>query len=137
MPNMKDSHEFRRRLYATMMSSIVLYGTFIWCESLDSSRQTRQIFLRLGRLISLRTIAGYRTVSHDAAMLLTSGLYLDTVILDTVAFGQVRKYAKYVYLDTVHLNTVRLDTERRAPFTWTLFICPPFVLTPFICPPFV
>lgn len=70
MPNLRGPDESKRRLYAHTLMSVALYGAPIWSGSLSASRKNGQIARRLFRLISIRVIAAYRSIAHDAATLL-------------------------------------------------------------------
>lgn len=70
MPNLHGPGENKRRLYANTLISVIMYGAPIWSESLNYSRKNRQIARKLFRVIAIRVIAAYRTISHDAATLL-------------------------------------------------------------------
>jgi len=70
MPNLRGPSERRRRLYANVVLSIVLYAAPIWSEAVSRSRKRRQQLNNIMRTTCLRVIAAYRTVSLDAASLL-------------------------------------------------------------------
>lgn len=70
MPNLRGSGERKRRLYANIVASVILYGALIWADTLSCSRSSIAIFRRLQRSYALRVIGAYRTVSSDAACLL-------------------------------------------------------------------
>lgn len=70
MPNLRGPQESKRKLYANVLASVALYGAPVWYEEMSISAKCRQTLNKIGRLISIRVIAGYRTVSHDAATLL-------------------------------------------------------------------
>lgn len=70
MPNLRGPQESKRRLYAGVVASVALYGAPVWYEEVSQSRKGRQTLNKIGRLIAIRVVAGYRTVSHDAATLL-------------------------------------------------------------------
>jgi len=70
MPNLRGPSERRRRLYASVVGSIVLYGTPIWAEALLESRFALRIVREIQRSIANRVCSAYRTVSREAALLL-------------------------------------------------------------------
>lgn len=70
MPNLRGPGENKRRLYANVLLSILLYGAPIWSEAL-ALRRNQYLFSRLQRSIAIRMISGYRTVSMEAATLLS------------------------------------------------------------------
>lgn len=71
MPNLRGPGERKRRLYATVITSVVMYVAPVWGTVFASApdRITRPL-RRLQRTAAIRTIAGYRTVSFDAATVL-------------------------------------------------------------------
>jgi len=66
---LRGPDEKRRRLFANVVYSVILYGAPIWGDELNKSR-TRSIFDRLEYNIAQRVISAYRTVSNNAALLL-------------------------------------------------------------------
>ena len=70
LPNLGGPREGVRRLYASVMQSIALYGAPIWAPDLAASRRSRELLRGPWRKIAVRLIRGYRTVSHEAAGLL-------------------------------------------------------------------
>lgn len=69
MPNLKGPDEKRRRLFAGVVYSVILYETHVWGDVLATSR-SRHVFAALKRSIAQRVISTYRTVSGDSALLL-------------------------------------------------------------------
>lgn len=69
MPNLRGPNERRRRLYANVVMSVVLYGAPVWGDTLNSSRMLRGL-VSLQRSVAQRIISAYRTISGDAASLL-------------------------------------------------------------------
>lgn len=68
MPNLRGPTEAKRRLYAEVVLSVILYGAPIWSEELPrASRDALRDLDRVMRVMAIRVIAGYRTVSLDAA----------------------------------------------------------------------
>lgn len=71
MPNLRGPDEGKRRLYAGVLGSVALYAAPIWCDALVASRTNRDNFRRIQRTVALRVCSAYRTVSFDAATLLS------------------------------------------------------------------
>lgn len=71
MPNLRGPGERKCKLFATVVTSVVLYASPIWGETYRSAPEkiTRPL-RRLQRTIAIRTIAAYRTTSFDAAVVL-------------------------------------------------------------------
>jgi len=71
MPNLRGPGEKKRRLYATVMTSVMTYAAPIWKGALHSSPyKVQKPLRRIQRIIAIRVIAAYRTTSFDAATLL-------------------------------------------------------------------
>jgi len=68
MPNLRGPQERKRRLYAGILDSVVLYASPIWASSLNVD--ARRLFRRWQRAIAIRVCSAYRTVSFDSATLL-------------------------------------------------------------------
>jgi len=68
MPNLRGPRE-KRRLYAHVIGSIINYGAPIWSTA-TTNRKIRDKLRRIQRTIAIRVIAGYRTISADASLLL-------------------------------------------------------------------
>lgn len=69
LPNLRGPSEKKRMLYAHTIASIINYGAPIWTEA-TGARKSNDLLRRLQRVTAIRVIAGYRTVSADAALLL-------------------------------------------------------------------
>lgn len=69
MPNLRGPREKKCRLYAHAIASIINYGAPIWSES-TTNRKIKEKLRRIQRVIAIRVIAGYRTISTDASLLL-------------------------------------------------------------------
>lgn len=66
MPNLGGPRQLRRRLYASVASSIMMYGAPIWAEALRRKVRAGR-FTAVQRGVALRVACAYRTVSADAA----------------------------------------------------------------------
>lgn len=76
MPNLCGPREKKQRLYAHVIGSIMNYGAPIWSES-TTSRKIREKLRRLQRIVAIRVIAGYRTISANASLLLARIVLVD------------------------------------------------------------
>ncbi|KAL6418575.1 hypothetical protein ACFW04_011993 [Cataglyphis niger] len=70
MPNLRGPNESKRKLYAQVVLSILLYGAPIWNEAFMASKSSQIIINRILRTLAIRVVSGYRTISLDAALLL-------------------------------------------------------------------
>lgn len=70
MPNLRGPYEEKRRLYASVLTSVVKYAAPVWNDAFSSAASTSlQPIIRL-QTTAIRVISGYRTVSFDVATLL-------------------------------------------------------------------
>jgi len=70
MPNVGGPSSRRRRLYANIIQSIIMYGAPVWALDISRNRKLRERMAAVQRRIALRVICAYRTVSGDAAAIL-------------------------------------------------------------------
>ena len=69
LPNVRGPSESKRRLYANVVHSVLLYGAPTWAGEAER-RTPRTVLGRIQRKVALRTICAYRTASYDAVLLL-------------------------------------------------------------------
>lgn len=69
MPNTGGSRQCRRMLLANVVTSIILYGSPVWGDAMDSETYRRKL-VSVYRLSALRVICGLRTVSTDATLVI-------------------------------------------------------------------
>lgn len=72
LPNLGGAGNTCRTLYMGVVRAMALYGAPVWCEALTTG--SAAILRKLHRLMSIRAIRGYRTVSYEAACLLAGSL---------------------------------------------------------------
>jgi len=63
LPNLRGPHERKRRLYAGIITAVVMYAAPIWAPALVTSVDSRRMFRRWQRTIAVRVCAAYRSVS--------------------------------------------------------------------------
>lgn len=68
--NIGGPGEARRRAYATAAMAVVMYKAPIWANTVARDRWIPNKVRKLQRQLALRTVRGYRTISHDAAAIL-------------------------------------------------------------------
>lgn len=90
MPNLGGPGERRRRLYASVVHSVILYDAPIWHKVIGKDRKIRDDLKRIQRRVALRFISAYRTVSYEAAMVLAG-----IVPIDLQVERAVRAYREY------------------------------------------
>lgn len=69
LPNLRGPKETKRRLYAVIVS--IIYGAPAWADAVQRRGKTKSILTTIHRNVSQRIIAAYRTVSRNAAMILS------------------------------------------------------------------
>ncbi|XP_071577582.1 uncharacterized protein [Temnothorax nylanderi] len=109
LPNLRGPIECKRRLYYSVVMSIVLYAAPIWSDELAGSGSKQRILRRAIRLAALRTVMAYRTVSYEAATLLSTipPVYLYAAYLRRV-------YLRLCELKELGTYTSRSPAEERA-----------------------
>ncbi|XP_011861152.1 PREDICTED: uncharacterized protein LOC105558198 [Vollenhovia emeryi] len=70
MPNLRGPSEHKRRLFYTVVLSVVIYASPVWSPTYSRNRRLHPILRGVQRTIALRMAAAYRTTSLDAATLL-------------------------------------------------------------------
>lgn len=70
MPNMKGPNTRVRRLYASVVQSVLLYAVPAWHMVFLRSRTRWAAMMAVQRRTGIRVVAGYRTISEHAACLL-------------------------------------------------------------------
>lgn len=92
MPNIGGPGGKARRLYATVVHSVALYGAPVWAEDALASRSIRTTLKRAQRRIAIRTIRAYRTVSHAGATLLAGFPPIELAArMQAEVFGEIRR----------------------------------------------
>ncbi|KAL7304667.1 hypothetical protein TKK_0002913 [Trichogramma kaykai] len=71
MPNIGGPRSSRRRLYASVVNSILLYGALAWSEAVKKQSYARQA-VSIHRRACLREISGFCSISHEATYVLAS-----------------------------------------------------------------
>jgi len=79
MPNLKGPSNSKRILLSTVVQSKLLYASNVWAEKGLITAKNRSAMTRAQRLIALRVIRSYRTVSAEAALMLAKILPCDLV----------------------------------------------------------
>lgn len=72
MPNVKGPKESRRRLYSAVAHSILLYAAPVWADEIKTKKARKELgkLQKIQKMISLRIISGYRTISYVVALML-------------------------------------------------------------------
>ncbi|XP_018361407.1 PREDICTED: uncharacterized protein LOC108760110 [Trachymyrmex cornetzi] len=88
--NIGSPGERRRKMYATVVMSMVLYGAPIWAQTVARDRVMVGSVRKLQRQLALRVIRGYRTISHDAAAII-SGMVPFDLVADRIRRSYLRR----------------------------------------------
>jgi len=125
MPNLRGPSERKRRLYAGINASIVLYAAPIWADSLVASSESRRLFRRQ-RAIAVRVCAAYHSVSFDSATLLARLVPLELLATERArvfwCVQNVREIGAGTPEAVAEIRKMeRVITQRQ----WTLFISRP------------
>lgn len=70
MPNLRGPHENKKRLYAYIVQSIVMYGTPIWYDSFAKNMAIQRPLQKIQRQIAVRIVSGYRTIAFEVTIIL-------------------------------------------------------------------
>lgn len=70
MPNLGGPGGKARRLYATAISSVALYGAPAWAEEANRSRKIQRILRVALKRVAVRVVRAYRTISFAGATIL-------------------------------------------------------------------
>ena len=71
MPNIGGTREAKRRLVTSVVHSKLLYAAPVWANALQNHAIQRKLFSGQ-RLVALRIISAYRTVSASTVLVLAS-----------------------------------------------------------------
>lgn len=79
MPNLRGPDTRKRRLYAHVILSILLYAAPVWSDKFAQAHKgfKKPPQTKITRLLAQRMISAYKSVSYDAATLLAKLLPLD------------------------------------------------------------
>jgi hypothetical protein len=70
LPNTRGARQKRRILLASVVTSTLMYGAPIWADSMEMETYRREL-ATIQRLSALRVVCAFRTVSDDAACILS------------------------------------------------------------------
>jgi len=123
MPNLRGPGESKRRLYAHVLHSVMLYGAPVWGETLMISPRAQMSLRRAQRAMAQRVIAAYRTTSYVAATLLarTPPIHL-LASKQSRVFSRLRDLARRGELTPEAERTVRHDEEASLREEWLVYI---------------
>jgi len=126
LPNLRGPHEGKRRLYANIITSIVMYAAPIWAPALATSSELRNQCRRWQRAIVLRTCAAYRSVSWDSATLLSR-----LIPFELLAMERARTYWRWQDAKEAEeatpevLNEIKIGERTITQRQWVLLLSRP------------
>ncbi|KAI4476276.1 hypothetical protein M0804_013730 [Polistes exclamans] len=77
LPNLHGPREKKRRLYSSVIHSVLLYGAPVWWRAVVEDQRIRRAVRALQRKVAIRVCCAYRTVSFHAAMMVAGIIPLD------------------------------------------------------------
>ena len=116
--NIGGPGECRRRVYATVVMSVVLYGAPVWTQAIAIDRITRPAAARLQRQLALRIIRG--TVSYEASLLLARLVPFD-LLADRLRSSYLRRRVlieRDGFVAPRAMSHIRDDELRRSIARW-------------------
>jgi len=112
MPKLRGPQEKKRRLYANIIESVVLYAAPIWANSL--SADVRRLFRRWQRAIAVRVCCAYRSVSFDSATLLARLIPLELLAAERArVFWRVQDAKEIGALKCLWIYEEKIITHRQ------------------------
>ena len=114
MPNIGGPREAKRRLVASVVHSKLLYAALVWANALQNHAIQRKLF-SVQRLVALRIVSAYRTVSTSAVPVLASVPPIDLLAEERQETFQLRKELTCADLQEIARakEAIRKDGRRR------------------------
>ncbi|XP_026686460.1 uncharacterized protein LOC113471478, partial [Diaphorina citri] len=120
MPNVGGPGESKRRVLQTAAESVILYAAPVWHECLKIKKRRTQI-LRAQRPGTLRVCSGYRTISTDAAAVISGVIPLDLKLEERANTFLKNKQEKLAERErTIEKWQERWNTTDKGAWTRTL-----------------
>lgn len=128
MPNLRGPRLEKRKLYANVVHSVILYAVPVWASLVKTHSRNWQCLQAAHGGICRRVIAAYRTASYVAACVIAGIMPIDILIAGYA--DMYRRYREYDILDDRWVPLERLQKERveEGLQKWMLRIAPPTVL---------
>ena len=82
MPNLRGPQARVRRLYATVVHSLALYGAPVWAESVSAARPLREKAIQLQRASLNKVATAYRDVATEVACPVSGTPLLDLLAME-------------------------------------------------------
>lgn len=123
MRNTSGPSEKKRRMYVTVVNSIILYAAPVWATEINSNKK-RILINKLHRLEAIRIIRAYRTVSYDAATILAGICPIDiTAKSYSIQYNEIKRIIeRNGYITTEVRNEIKNNTTDWSTDAWKLRI---------------
>lgn len=120
MPNLGGPRNAVRRLYATAVSSVALYGAPAWAEEAGRSPRILRTLRVVLRRVATRVVRGYRTISFASATLLAG---LPPLELKAEMFAETFRRSRVAAgtpegLTPRRLRAIKANAKRRMHDRW-------------------
>ena len=115
MPNIVGPREAKRRLVASVVQSQLLYAAPVWANALKNHAIQRKLF-SAQRLVALRIVSAYRTVSKSAVLVLASVPPIDLLAEERQETSQLRKELTCADLQEIARAKVAIRKDGRCRF---------------------
>ena len=112
LPNIGGPRQNRRKLLASVTTSIMMYAAPVWADSVRTTSYKRQL-VSVYRRSALRVVCGFRTVSYEAACVL-SGM----VPMELLADERRRMYCRGRQNSVTDRQTVKKEETERTSLAW-------------------
>jgi len=112
MPNIGGPRQNRRKLLASVTTSIMMYAAPVWADSVRTTSYKRQL-VSVYRRSALRVVCGFRTVSYEAACVL-SGM----VPIELLAEERRRMYCRGRQNSATDRQMVTMEEKDRTSSAW-------------------
>lgn len=126
LPNVGGPRSARRRLYTQVVHSVLMYAAPIWTEE-TLSAGTRRALCGLQKQLALRVISGYRTIAHDAALILATIMSYDlqACVLRCVYEKVQDRLGQEEHVDQRHIEEIRKHKKQLVMREWQARVMQP------------
>ncbi|KAI4473308.1 hypothetical protein M0804_015405 [Polistes exclamans] len=77
LPNLHGPGEKKRRLYSSVIQSVLIYGAPVWWRAVVEDMRVKRAIRSFQRRVAIRVCCAYKTVSFHAAMMVAGIIPLD------------------------------------------------------------
>lgn len=122
MPNLRGPLMKKRKLYANVIYSVLLYAAPLWASEYE--KRCRKILqlppqIKITRMIAQRVISAYRTVSTDVALVLAKLMPLDIAAYKRMwIYNKIKKEKTVGNISNTQEKEIRIKGEKTARAKW-------------------